>query len=206
MKKILLATLASVVLASCASDKGPVDENKFKVTKQPVKKNDDGKNVAPFLPSAPEECVAINGKFKRPSTKKEGPTVIDLSFDEMEIATKREGDKNSYSYNGQAIVADGEATEKDGTKTIAVCNKTGFEVTFVKEDKVSRVRFTQAADAKSVTIAVDSADEKVKSLAGTFTRVEEAAKPAPVTCPEGQELKDGKCEPKEAAPAGEETL
>lgn len=207
MKKILLCTLMSAVLASCASDKGPVDENKFKKKESPVKTTGDGNKLIPLIPTPSAECVVINGKFKRPSTKKEGPAIVDLSFDEMVLATKVEGDKVAYSYNGQAIVADGEATEKDGVKTMAVCNKTSFEVTFVKEDKVSRVRFTQAADAKSVTITTDSADEKLTALNGTYARVEEAA-PAPApACGENEELKDGKCEPKAApAPDADDTL
>ena len=73
MKKILLATLASVVLASCASDKGPVDENKFKVTKQPVKKTGgDEKKLIPLVPSTPDQCVAINGKFRKGEAKPAG--------------------------------------------------------------------------------------------------------------------------------------
>jgi hypothetical protein len=178
MKKILIPTLLFAVLASCASDKGPVDESKFKVTK-PVKKVDvEANKLLPLAPSSAAECVTINGKFKRtPAKPADQASVgsIKLAFEEVEISTKRENEKASYSLNGTFVIADGQAREENGTKATAVCNKTGFELTTTKDGKTSRVQFILESQ-NSLKIASEGAD--VTSLNGIYARVEAAA-PAP---------------------------
>jgi hypothetical protein len=174
MKKILFPCLIASLLAACASDKGPVDESKFKKKESAVKKNDKSVQPTRLMPvENPADCVTLEGSFKRPSDAKEGL--------QMNLATKRETDKASYSYetgerfSDKFIAADGQANEIDGAKVMLVCSKTAIEYTYLKDDKVSRLQL-ELVDAKTLKV---TGEGSVLDLVGTYTKIEAAPAPAP---------------------------
>lgn len=177
MKKILLPALIASLLAACASDKGPVDENKFKKKESAVKKAD--KNEGLVTP----ECVTLEGKFVKQGAENSPQEYGSPNFNRIILATKKEDGKFSYSFDNVFVMADGETRQADTIKAKGVCDDTSFELTITAaNDEVTTAKFKRI-DEKTVNIEVKGSALS-DSLNGNFNKEEEAAAPAPANPPE----------------------
>lgn len=177
MKKILLPALIASLLAACASDKGPVDENKFKKKESAVKKAD--KNEGLVTP----ECVTLEGKFVKQGAENSPQEYGSPNFNRIILATKKEDGKFSYSFDNVFVMADGETRQADTIKAKGVCDDTSFDLTITEADgEVTTARFKRI-DEKTVTIEVKG-KALLASLNGTFNKEADAAAPAPANPPE----------------------